>query len=95
MHRSILRPCIICYSVRPFCCQSSVRQQGINLKQVYRVVQVLLCSTEEVSAFQIFQQCLTVRLLLWRRVQEVTADVEWEDQEPAVQVHYHLLLVFL
>lgn len=92
MHRSILRPYIICYSVRPFCCQSSVRQQGINLKQAYGVLRELLCSTEEVSAFQIFQQCLTVSLLLRRRVQEVTADVEWEDQEPAIQVHYHLLL---
>lgn len=47
---------------------------------------------KEVSGFRVLWQCLAVGPLLWRGVQEVAADIEWEDQEPAVQVHDHLLL---
>lgn len=90
MHRSILRPWIYQLQCKAFVVRALCVSKAGNGKQ--RVLQALLRPNGEGSGFRILRQRLTLRFLLRRRVQEVTADVEREDEEPAVQVHHHLLL---
>jgi hypothetical protein len=44
------------------------------------------------SVSWVFWVTITLSSFFWWYIQEVTADVQREDQKSAVQVHHHLLL---